>query len=173
MRKLTLRAAVGVFGLLGLSAFADVTKEELKKLASAGVSEDVILSYIRANGPVVKLSSDDLVELKQAGLGDRVLTAAASGTAPSVSAPAPASAPATLVETRVVSPPVTYYYSGYDRPYYSSPSYSFGAYYYSPSHSNHYSHRSSHYGHHGSHYGGHSGGHHGGGHHRGGHGGRH
>lgn len=186
MRKLTLSASLSLFGLFGLSAFADVTKEELKKLASAGVSEDVILSYIRTNGPVVKLSSDDLIELKQAGLGDKALAAAAAGTAPAAPAPAPTPSP-TVVESRVVAPPVTYYYE-YDRPYGYSPSYSFGvgAYYY-PRHSYYYfpHHSSPHHGfrghhgwthgsHHGGHHGGHSGGgHHGGGHHRGGHGGHH
>lgn len=188
MRKLTLSASLSLFGLLGLSAFADVTKEELKKLASAGVSEDVILSYIRTNGPVVKLSSDDLIELKQAGLGDRALAAAAAGTAQAAPAPPPAPSQTMVVES-VVTPPVTYY-SSYERPYLYSPNYSFGygAYYY-PSHSHHYSHYNpshhayrghhgvTHGSHHGRHYGGHSGGHHGGyhggGHQRGGHSGRH
>lgn len=58
-----------------LVALADVTKEDVKKLASAGLSEEIILSYIRANGPVTKLSADDLVELKGAGASDRVLGA--------------------------------------------------------------------------------------------------
>lgn len=187
MRKLTASAALSLFGLLGLPVFADVTKEELKKLASAGVSEDVILSYIRTNGPVVKLSSDDIVELKQAGLGDKALAVAAGGMVPPAPTPVvPVPAPNVVVESL---PQVTYTYSTYDPYYYSRPSYT----YYYPSYSHGYSHHrdSSHHSyrghqgvtngsHHGSrNYGSHSGGyhqgggHHGGGHHRGGHGGRH
>ena len=56
-------------------ASAQATKEDLKKLARAGISEDVILAYIRTNGFQQRLSTDDLVELKSAGLGDKVLAA--------------------------------------------------------------------------------------------------
>lgn len=125
-------------------AAAQATKEDLKKLAKAGISEDVILTYIRANGYNGKPSSDDLIELKDAGVTDRIL----AGILSPEPAPAPAAPPArteapttsTVYVERSVYPtgylslgpiysysssycPPVYrsYYSGsYYRPYYSS-----------------------------------------------------
>ena len=64
-----------MLGFLSLpgAVFADVDKEELKKLFHAGLSDDLILSYARSKGPVAKLSADDVVELKKAGLSDGLL----------------------------------------------------------------------------------------------------
>lgn len=59
--------------VLPIAAEAGTTKEDILKLAKAGLSEDVILSFVRTNGPVDKLSSDDLIELKAAGVTDKVL----------------------------------------------------------------------------------------------------
>ena len=73
--------ALGVFAL---PAAADVTKDDLKKLALAGLSDEVVLAFIRANCPVQRLSADDIVELKQAGLGDTALAAVVGGPAPVV-----------------------------------------------------------------------------------------
>src|SRR5688572_4373694 len=78
-------------------ASAQATKEDLKKLAKAGISEDVILVYIKANGFQGKPTSDDLVELKEAGLSDRILT----GLLSPAEAPAPAPAP---VAPQVIQP---------------------------------------------------------------------
>lgn len=59
--------AIAIFTAFPLAAWADVTKDDVKKLHAAGVSEDVILAYIKANGPLAKLSADDLIDLKKAG----------------------------------------------------------------------------------------------------------
>ena len=67
--------------LVPACAFADVTKEEIRRLVAAGVSEDVILTYIRRHGPVCRLTADDLVDLKAAGACDRVLAALVSSVA--------------------------------------------------------------------------------------------
>src|SRR5688572_19076491 len=92
-----LALALAFLAGLPLAAAAQVSKEDIKKLAVAGISDDVILSYVKANGPVAKLSAEDLVELKQAGTSEKVLTAILAGPAP---APAPAPATATYaVET--------------------------------------------------------------------------
>jgi hypothetical protein len=82
-------------GALALPAAADVRKDDLKKLAAAGISDEVILAFIRANQPVSRFNADDLVELKQAGVGDRVLALLAGEPAP-------------VVERRVVVPQETY-----------------------------------------------------------------
>lgn len=186
MHKFLMAATLALPGFLALPAWADVTKEELKKLANAGISEEVIITYIKANGPVAKLSADDLIELKRAGLTEKALAAA-------VATPAPSSTGTSAVENRTYTAPTTVvypsaYFGSYD--YYRPYGYYYGSYYY-PSYSHlHRSHYSSHYrtGHHGGihaspshggHGSGHSGtlhrggGHHGGGHHGGAHGGHH
>lgn len=60
-------------GLVPACAFADVSKEEIRRLLVAGVPEEVVLTYVRQHGPVARLSADDLVDLRAAGAGDRIL----------------------------------------------------------------------------------------------------
>jgi hypothetical protein len=135
--------ALAVMALLPLTASADVTKEDIRKLAAAGISDDVILAYIRSNGPISKFSAGDVVDLKQAGASERVLTAL-------MSAPAPVAAPEVrpqiierVVEKPVYVPQTTYvvdtttrwcssHYS-YDgcAPYYA-PTYYYGGYHHYP-----------------------------------------
>jgi hypothetical protein len=95
--KTTLTLAL--LGALAMPAAADVTKDDLKKLASAGVSDDVTLAFVRANAPVHRLSADDVVELKAAGLSDRVLAVVMG----------PVEAPAPAVQNTVVAPQETTY----------------------------------------------------------------
>ena len=85
-----------------LAAVAQASKDDIKKLAAAGVSEDVIVAYVRSNG-IPRLSADELIELKGAGVGEKVLTVLASPAAP---AAAPAPATRTEVVERVVETPV-------------------------------------------------------------------
>lgn len=59
-------------------AMADVTKDDVKKLINAGVSEQVIINYVRANGPVI-MTSADLGELKTLGASDNVLNTLVAG----------------------------------------------------------------------------------------------
>src|SRR5262245_5591053 len=59
---------------LAAASFADVGKEELKKLVQAGLSEDLILGYVHSKGPVARLSADDVIDLKKAGLSDSLLS---------------------------------------------------------------------------------------------------
>ncbi len=100
MKKTAL--ALLILGALPLAAAADVTKEDIKKLAAAGISDDVIITYVKANGPVQKLTPDDLIELKQAGVSEKVLGVLAAG-----AAPAPVAPPArTEVRTEVIERPV-------------------------------------------------------------------
>lgn len=140
-------------------AAAQATKEDLKKLAKAGVSEDVILAYIKANGFAGKPSSDDLVDLKAAGVSDRVLAGIlapveATPAAPPAPAPTPAPAPSTVyVERPVVYASGTWsvgprysYPSSYCapvyRPYYTGtfyrPSYSYSYSYCRPYYGSYY-----------------------------------
>src|SRR6188508_1879234 len=92
--------AMALTFLAALPLAAQVSKEDIKKLAAAGISDDVILSYVKANGPVAKLSAEDVIELKQAGTSEKVLSVIVAGSMP---APAPA-APAAPAP----APPTTY-----------------------------------------------------------------
>jgi hypothetical protein len=100
-------AAFTFLAALPLAAAAQVSKEDIKKLVAAGVSDDVVLTYVRANGPAPRLSADDLIELKQAGAGEKALAALAGGGS---SAPAPAPR-VEYVEKPVYVPQTTYVYS--------------------------------------------------------------
>jgi len=70
--RISIASGILFFGFVG-SATADVTKEDVRKLVEHGLSDDVILAFIRANGPIDPLSSQDLVELKRAGASDGVV----------------------------------------------------------------------------------------------------
>lgn len=131
MNAKRLATALVLWAAFPLAAAAGVSKEDVEKLARAGLSDDVILSFIRANGPAPKLSADDLVELKQAGASDRVLAVLAGTTSP-----APPSQ-AAFAEGNACPPPATYvvrepvvYASAYSIPWYYAcwgwPSYYYG-----------------------------------------------
>jgi hypothetical protein len=124
--------ATVILALAPLAASADVSKDDIKKLAAAGVGDEVILGFIRSNGPVARLSADDLVELKEAGAGEKVLTVLAGGSAPSAR-PQAGERPADRVAEKSLYPASTtyvyespsYYPSYYP---YSWPSYYYGCY---------------------------------------------
>jgi len=63
----------------------DLSKEEVKKLVAAGISDDVIVEYIRREGPVQQLTPQDLIDLRHANVSDKVLAAMMESTR----APAP------------------------------------------------------------------------------------
>ena len=75
----TLAMTIALLAGLPLAASAQVTKEDLKKLSAAGISDEVILSYVKSNGGVAKLSADDVIELKQAGASEKLLSSVLAG----------------------------------------------------------------------------------------------
>jgi len=107
-----------VFAAPGLAS-AQTSKEDIKKLAKAGLSEEVLIAFVQANGGVAKLTSDDLIELKEAGLTDKAL---ASLLAP----PEPAKTQVVQRETTYVAAPRTVYAEPYSVAYYPSVTYSIG-----------------------------------------------
>jgi hypothetical protein len=128
MMTLTLAFLAG----MPLALMAQVSKDDLKKLTAAGISDGVILSYVRSHGPVEKLSAEDVIELKKAGASENLLTAllgnagaaARPSSAPSAPAQAVSPAPSTTVvyeTTPSYSPSVYYdgYYPAYYSPWYS------------------------------------------------------
>src|SRR5579859_7115381 len=65
-----------LLAILSLLVFTpDVTKEDVKKLVAAGVSDDVIVDFIRFHGPVSPLSTEDLLDLRAAHVSAKVLAA--------------------------------------------------------------------------------------------------
>ncbi len=73
------RAAAGAaaVGQLNQQATATaVTNYDLLEMTRAGVSEDVIISTMRARGVRLDLSPNALISLKQSGVSDRVVLAA-------------------------------------------------------------------------------------------------
>ena len=131
------KAVIALF-FLATTVLADVTKEDIRKLAAAGISDNVILAFIRANGPTARMTSDDLVELKAAGVSEGVLVALVPGAVPSSatqgvqtqdSTPPPALPQTTYVDySSMDSSPTDSYYSSVPLDYYA-PAYS---YYYAP-----------------------------------------
>lgn len=90
----------------GGSAFAQgaLTNGDVTKMAAAGLSEGLILETIKnASATSFDLSPDSLIALKQAGVGDTVLTAMVSksaATRPSAASPRSTGTPNTAGGTR-------------------------------------------------------------------------
>lgn len=101
-----------------LPAMADVTKEDVRKLVNAGISDKVIVQFVQTNGPV-RMSVDDLTDLKKIGASEAVLGALVAG----IKTPRPETQTTVVVEPA----PVVYYYYG---PYYYYRPYYYGRYYY-------------------------------------------
>ena len=110
-----------------------VTKEDLRKLLDAGVSDQTIIEYIRSNGPAEPLSVEDVTDLKKAGASDSILRAMLEASRTS-EAMTPSHPPADRSTTTTYYSYPSYSYSSYDPyyyPYYSYyPSLSFSYSYY-------------------------------------------
>lgn len=111
------------FAFLSSAALADVGKEELKKLVQAGLSDELILSYVRYKAPLARISADDLLELKKAGLSDSLLTRLLPFQEPAGEAPAaPKPASTTAAMAKLLADPDIVYdgRAFYPRSYFSS-----------------------------------------------------
>ncbi len=65
--------ALAFLGLMVSAAAAQVTKDEIVKLAKAGISDDVIIAKIDQDKPVFNLSADDIADLKKQGVSEKVI----------------------------------------------------------------------------------------------------
>jgi len=129
--------------LLALLLSFNVTKEDVRRLLNAGVSDQTIVEFIRRNAPAEPLSVEDVTELKAVGASDAVLNAmlVASRTSDVVT-PAPSSrnsyssgSTTYVVPEYYPSYSYSYSYPGYSYPYYSSYTpyyYPYYSYYYRP-----------------------------------------
>lgn len=97
--KVTRLAVALFFFVFCPGAFAQETldNEAILKLLKAGVSEDVVAGLIEQRPGKYALSSDDLVNLKNAGVPDKVLAAMVNKGVPT--APPPTLAPNPVVST--------------------------------------------------------------------------
>ncbi|MEX2308139.1 MAG: glycine zipper domain-containing protein [Pirellulales bacterium] len=107
-------AGAAVVGNMNQQAAATaITNYDLLEMTRAGVSEDVIISTMRARGVRLDLSPQSLISLKQSGVSDRVVLAAQDMNrgGPYMAGPPPVA----LVEpvpTRVIVAPAPWPYYG-------------------------------------------------------------
>jgi hypothetical protein len=114
---------ISLLSCLTTAAFADVGKEELKKLVQAGLSDDLIVNYVRYKAPLSRLSADDVIELKKSGLGDSLLVKLLPYQEPAAEAsPAPKPASTTAAMAKLLADPDIVYdgRAFYPRSYFSS-----------------------------------------------------
>lgn len=109
--KRSLLTAVLLLGTAA-SALAQIEKDDLKKLAQAGLSDDTVIGFVKSHGPVAPLSADDLADLKKAGMGEKALAFLVSPPTQSQTAQPPSTS------TTYASPNVVYSYYDYSYPYY-------------------------------------------------------
>jgi len=117
-----------------LPALAEVSKEEVRRLLDAHVSEQTIISYVQRNGPMEALSVEDLGDLKGAGASDTLLQALIQAQTSSSynQTPSTDSTPYTTGSSTVVYESPQYYYypsSGYPTYSYSYPAPYYSTYY--------------------------------------------
>lgn len=123
-----------------------MTHEDVARLSRAGIGEGVIAELVEARGLSSTLSAENIIDLKQSGVSDRVLE--------------------TMVKARIVRSESIAWdgpYGVYGYPYCPGCPWGYPGAYATFGHGYHYPHAQHSYGSHG----GHSGGHHGGGHHGG------
>lgn len=85
---------------------------DVKALAKAGISEEVIISQIKSSRTVFRLSAADIIELRDAGVSDKVVnymintpsTVGDSGAAPAGTVVVQQAPPPPPVETVVIAP---------------------------------------------------------------------
>src|SRR3954469_2545246 len=89
-----------IWGTLAAIVLAQtaLTNDSIIKMVKAGLSEDIVLSTIKAQPGNFTTGADDLIALKTAGVGDKVIAAmveksAGGQPAPKTPTPAPAASP--------------------------------------------------------------------------------
>jgi len=105
-KRTLLTMALAAAAIVGSARALEV--EEVEKLSKAGVGEEVILEKMRADGTVYRLSTYEILKLKEAGVSDRVLRAMlATASAPAAPAPEePAAPPVVLMPEAVPAAPL-------------------------------------------------------------------
>ena len=93
-------------GAQAAKSAANLTVDDVIKLAKAGLSEDIIIQQIRKHNRPFNLSTDQLIALKTAKVSDRVIEIMLDpSTADAPAGPAPAPAPSPAAAPTPPSPP--------------------------------------------------------------------
>src|SRR5215470_3097772 len=85
-------------------AQARMTVEDVVRLSRAGVSEEIILAQIREKHQAFDLTADQLIELKSASVGERVIRMMMEAPAPAAIPLKPATTPAAVQAAAVQAP---------------------------------------------------------------------
>jgi hypothetical protein len=98
-----------LLAILAAPPAAAATIQDLIKLKAAGLSDDILIALIEADGSVFHLKADDVIAIRKEGLSEKVIMAmiatAVKRTQP-VANPAPTvAAPPRAVATRAEAPP--------------------------------------------------------------------
>ena len=119
-----------------LPVFADVSKDDILKLLAAHASEETVIGFVRANAPVRMLSTQDILDLRNAGASEKVISALSSvpltsgeSTIPMPEQAIPAG-PDYVLESPEYYPYYYEYYPHYTPYFYTYPGFSF--YFYWP-----------------------------------------
>jgi hypothetical protein len=86
-----------------LAQNAPLTQEQIIQMSKAGLPEDVIVARIKAEPESLKVSTDDLIKLKKAGVSDGVIRALVSPRSTQSSATAAVPAPSPTAPTSAPS----------------------------------------------------------------------
>ena len=86
MRFLMLLACVAALSF----SQATLTNDSIIKMVKAGLSEDIVLGSIRSQPGKYSTGADDLIALKSAGVGDKIIAAMLNGGGGAAPAAAPA-----------------------------------------------------------------------------------
>lgn len=85
-----------------------VTIRDVITMSQAGVGEELIATHVRVHGVAAPPTAQQVIELKQAGVSDRVIQSLQTATPPVAAGPPPG-APV-IVEEHYYGPPRAYYY---------------------------------------------------------------
>ena len=96
---------------MGRPMVGAATIQDTVAMTQAGLSDDVIVNYLRGNGLTGQLQASDLIHLKQQGVSDAVLGAMQEVTRPASVAPVAVAGapPPVIVEEHYHGPPPWYY----------------------------------------------------------------
>ncbi len=106
---------------LGRQLAGAVTVDDVVTMTRASLSDDVIITHIRANGVIQRPQPEDLIKLSTNGVSDTVIKAMQTATPPAPpQTPMPRSAPVIVEEHHYVTPPRPHchpwYHHGRPRP---------------------------------------------------------
>ncbi len=91
-----------------------VTTNDVTTMVSSGLSDDVIINHIHANGVAGPLSSSEILQLNRQGVSDNVITAMEQEAVRQANATPMVSSPPVIIEESYVMPPYwgppPYYY---------------------------------------------------------------